>query len=251
VTEPVEVKICGVCRPSDAAAAAAAGATWIGVILAPGRARTRTETEAKAIFEAAGAARVGDAGSVAGDRGAVGAPGAAGAPDAGVAGGACRAGVFVDADAATVLRAVERLELDVVQLHGAEPPSLVEAIRAASGVEVWKAVRVRTPGDVEHAGVVYHQADGLLLDGWSEHGHGGVGARFDWAATAAARRKLHGRARVIAAGGLRPDNVAEAIRLLRPDAVDVSSGVEERIGRKSVEQVHAFIAAVRGAKDPQ
>jgi phosphoribosylanthranilate isomerase len=216
VAERPAVKICGVCSAADAALATAAGAVYIGVILAPGRPRTRTLEEAAAIFAATTSQRV---------------------------------GVFVDPTRAAVDAAVAALRLDVVQLHGDEDAEFAASI-AAAGVRVWKAVRVRTPGDVAAAGGTYGTAvAGLLLDGWSAAGHGGVGARFDWAAAAPARRALPPQLELIVAGGLGPNNVAHVTTLLRPDVVDVSSGVESELCRKSAERVQAFIAAAHGAAD--
>ncbi|MEX0907911.1 MAG: phosphoribosylanthranilate isomerase [Gemmatimonadota bacterium] len=211
-----DIKICGVCDPADAAMATLAGAAIIGVILAPGRSRSRTEAQASAIFRETTAQR---------------------------------AGVFVDAGVDEVRRAAGRLGLDVIQLHGDEAPQVVERIRAGGTAAVWKAVRVRTAADVQRAAVAWAAADGLLLDGWSAAGHGGVGASFDWAAVAAVRDLLDGGLRIIVAGGLTAGNVGDVIPLLRPDVVDVSSGVEHAVGRKSPEQVSAFVAAVRGVKD--
>lgn len=215
--ETVAVKICGLCRAADARAAAEAGAAWAGVILAPGRGRTQTVAQASVIFDA-------------------------------VAGSMRRVGVFVDATAAEVLEAARLLELDAVQLHGDEALEVVARMRAEAGCEIWKAVRVRNPSDVGMAARTWRgRVDALLLDGWSPDAHGGVGARFDWAAAAAAG--VPADMRVVAAGGLTPENVAAAISLLRPAIVDVSSGVESAPGRKSPEKIQAFVAAVRGVRD--
>ncbi|HUF50929.1 MAG TPA: phosphoribosylanthranilate isomerase [Longimicrobiales bacterium] len=212
-----QVKVCGVCRARDAAVAASAGAAYVGVILAPQRARTQSAEGAAAIFSASAARRV---------------------------------GVFVDEDVAVMIRHVQQLALDVVQLHGDESTDTARQL-AAAGVEVWKAVRVRDADDVLRAARAFHgSAHALLLDGWSPHAHGGTGVRFDWDAVADARAAIPDDMKVIAAGGLDPDNVAAVIRRLAPDAVDVSSGVEEQTGVKSTARIHAFIAAVRGAKDP-
>lgn len=209
----VEVKICGLCRPEDGAHAAAAGAAYAGVILSPGFGRSRTLSQAASIFEAAGLRR---------------------------------AGVFVDAAPGDLLRAAERLRLDVVQLHGSESPAAAAAVSAA-GFAVWKAVRPRGAAELRDAAVAYGGAvDGLLLEGRSGRGIGGVGAALDWRAVAGARDAVGGL-RVILAGGLTPGNVAGAIALLRPDIADVSSGVEDGPGRKSARLVEAFIGAVRGA----
>jgi len=226
----MDVKICGVCRAEDARLAADAGATWLGVILAPGRTRTQTVDRAGAIFDAAPLRR---------------------------------AGVFVDAPAQDVERTARDLSLDAVQLHGDESPEYVAALRDLVSCEVWKVVRVRDPGDLPSVIGAYAGSgdprlargpqrrertgvDAVLLDGWSPDAHGGVGVRFDWAAVA---RVIPRDVRVIVAGGLTPDNVGAAVSLLRPAMVDVSSGVEEAPGRKSPGRVHAFIAAARGVKE--
>lgn len=211
----VRVKICGVCSASDAAYATSAGASYVGVILAPGRSRTRTLSEAGVIFDAAGTRRV---------------------------------GVFVDADADEVRRAIDRLGLDVVQLHGDEAPSLIEAVTREGAADVWKACRVRDVNDVAAAVRDYAMAQGLLLDGWSPHAHGGVGAAFDWTAIAPVRGTVPATQTLVVAGGLRPDNVAHAVDVLGPDVVDVSSGVEMSVGRKSDKLIDEFIAAASGAK---
>ena len=214
MTATVDVKVCGVCRAEDARVAVEAGAAFIGVILAPGRLRSRTAAQAAAIFESVAARRV---------------------------------GVFVDAGAAEVAEAAQRLSLDAVQLHGDESVDLVRRIRAAVACDVWKALRVRDGAALTRAADAYGgAADALLLDGWSPGAHGGAGVRFDWSAVAAAG--LPAGVPLIVAGGLTADNVAAAVALLQPSLVDVSSGVETEPGRKSAEKIHAFIAAARGAR---
>jgi phosphoribosylanthranilate isomerase len=145
-----------------------------------------------------------------------------------------------------VLRAVDRLELDVVQLHGRETPAFSRLL-GSLGVEIWKRIPVRVPADIgsaaDYAGIVH----GIVLEGETARGTGGVGAAFDWGAVAAARERVPHGLGVVLAGGLDPDNVGGAVALLRPDVVDVSSGVEVTFGRKSAERVHAFISAARGA----
>ena len=154
-------------------------------------------------------------------------------------------GVFVDAGEDALLHSAERAGLEVLQLHGDEPPELASRLRAA-GYTVWKAVRARTAGDFSAAVRVYAGAvDGLLLDGWSAAAHGGTGTRFPWAAVAARRGELPAGVSLIAAGGLTPGNVAGAVRLLRPHAVDVSSGVERSPGVKDLAEVRRFAAALR------
>jgi phosphoribosylanthranilate isomerase len=218
MTQPA-VKICGVCRAGDAALADEAGADYVGVILSPGRRRSLSAEEAAAVLSATSAQRV---------------------------------GVFVDAPAAEVLHVTERLGLDVLQLHGSEPPELAARLANESTARVWKAVAVRSPADVRQAIAAYGRTvHGLLLEGWSSAGHGGVGATFDWAAARAVRREVPVGVTLIVAGGLNPGNVAQAMELLAPDVVDVSSGVESAPCRKSRALVQAFMGAARGAARTQ
>lgn len=206
-----EVKVCGLMRREDAAVAAAAGARWLGVILAPGFRRSVTPDDARIILEGFPVRRV---------------------------------GVFVDADEEALRSAARAAGVDVLQLHGDEPPELAARMRAA-GWEVWKAVRARDADDFSDAVRRYAGAvDALLVDGYSPASHGGTGARFPWEEVAARRDELPAGLRLIAAGGLRPDNVAEAVRILRPHAVDVSSGVERAPGEKDPAAVQEFVHTV-------
>jgi phosphoribosylanthranilate isomerase len=217
----IEVKICGLCRPQDAAAARDAGANYLGVLLAPGHPRTRTIPEALEILAAG----------------------------EGKAGGPRKVGIFVDGSAREIVAAAQTLRLDVVQLHGSEPPELLEHLRSSlPGVEIWKAVRVRNGESVQDASERYAaSAAGLLLDGWSETAAGGAGVAFSWADVTAARARIPRELKLIVAGGLTPATVAQAIRALRPDCVDVSSGVESERGVKDARRIAAFIEAARGA----
>ncbi len=146
-------------------------------------------------------------------------------------------GVFVDPSRDEVLRAVAASGVQVAQLHGDEPPALCSALP----LPVVKAIRVRDAASLE-ALAAYDGLAGLLLDAPSP-GFGGSGATFDWtlAAAAAAARP------VILAGGLGPANVAEAVRAVRPFAVDVASGVESAPGVKDGELMRRFIEAAKEA----
>jgi phosphoribosylanthranilate isomerase len=214
---PPAVKVCGLTRLRDAEVAVEAGAAYLGAILAPGYRRSVTASAARVIFRGFQAQAV---------------------------------GVFVDSDGDALRSAAGSAGLRVVQLHGEESPEVADEVRSA-GYEVWKAVRVRDADDVDAALRRYAgSVDALLLDGYDPAAAGGTGTRFDWAAVAA---RLHGRPdglRVVAAGGLRPDNVAEAARALRPDAVDVSSGVESAPGIKDPHAVRSFVRAVRALPFP-
>lgn len=204
------IKICGLCRPDDAAAAVLAGAGYLGVILSPHGPRAQSAEQAARVL----------------------------APRAGVE----TVGVFVDETASRVVELVRALRLDVVQLHGNESPALINEIRAAADAKVWKAVRVRdaVTARAEIARYAAH-VDGILLDAWSDRGAGGTGTLFDWQALADVRSALPASSRLILAGGLNPENVRAAIVAIGPDVVDVSSGVEVRTGEKSEALMRAFI----------
>lgn len=207
-----DVKICGICDPSDAALAVEAGATHIGVIRVPGSRRTRPAGTARDVCAAAEGAR--------------------------------KVGVYVDASTATILREAEAFGLDVIQLHGREGPERMEAL-TEHGYDVWKVVKPVRAEDLLEAARLYRHADLLLVEGRSDRGHGGVGARFPWSEVAAAVDRVPVGTLLGVGGGLTPENVAAAVRRFRPALVDVSSGVEGTSCRKDPERVRRFIAAAR------
>lgn len=143
-----------------------------------------------------------------------------------------RVGVFVNAPVAVVERISDQVGLDLVQLHGDEPPEVC----ARMPRRVIKAVRVDGPQALERAR--HYPACALLLDAHVPDRYGGTGRRFDWSLVRGLDRP------VILSGGLTPDNVAQAVRQVRPYAVDVSSGVETD-GDKDPRKVAAFVRAVR------
>jgi phosphoribosylanthranilate isomerase len=207
------VKICGLCRPEDAALALAAGADCAGVVFVSGTPRAQTVQRALNIFAAAGALR--------------------------------RAGVFSDAASSAMIETAQALALDVVQLHGSEPPAVAHTLRGPAW-QVWKVVRPMSGADVLRAAERYAGAvDALLLDGQK---NGAGGSAFDWKGIARARAELPPELTIVVAGGLTPSNVQEAIAALSPYGVDVSSGVEQRTGEKSPELVRAFVKAARARR---
>ena len=146
-------------------------------------------------------------------------------------------GIVADLDLEALLQLRAQARLGCLQLHGEEPPSVVSALLP----HAYKAVRVGDAADVARADA--YPGEHVLVDARSVGALGGTGARIDpaWVAGLARRRKL------TLAGGLRADNVAEAIAIARPFAVDVASGVE-RAGdprRKDLAAVEAFVAAAR------
>lgn len=205
----VRVKICGITTPEDGLLAARAGADAIGLVFWPKSPRHVDHETARAITAA-------------------------------VPPMVLRVGVFVDPPAATVAKAVEAAGLDVIQLHGSEPPEFLSGLPRRAV----KAIRVGPGFDVEAALRYDGPAAGLLLDTQVPRVPGGSGETFDWSLV----QELRPRASyLILAGGLTPENVGRAIRAVRPDAVDVSSGVERAPGQKDADKVRAFMKAVQEA----
>lgn len=214
------VKVCGLCRPEDARAAVEAGAGYVGVVLARSGGRRQSIESARRIFEAAGDA-------------------------------ARRVGVFVNGSALRAADSARSLGLDVLQLHGSEPPDTAEFLRMVGPWKVWKAIRPRSRTHFENLLARYADSvDGIVVDGWSAAAAGGTGTRFPWEAVAEARALVPEHLTFVVAGGLTADNVARAVELLAPDVVDVSSGVERVVGEKDAARLEAFAAAARGVSGP-
>ena len=146
-------------------------------------------------------------------------------------------GVFVDFDLAQIGAILQATEISWAQLHGDESPELVRALLPRA----YKAIGVKDGSVVELARI--YPGEHLLLDASVPGMPGGTGRTFDWsiAAEVAKERKL------TLAGGLTPENVAEAVRTVRPFRVDVASGVESTPGRKDPAKVAAFVEAAKGA----
>jgi phosphoribosylanthranilate isomerase len=148
-----------------------------------------------------------------------------------------KVGVFVNEELDRVKEIMAYCSLDYAQLHGDEMPEQV----AALAPRAIKAVQVRSAADVER--LSDYRAAAYLLDAYHPTKHGGTGEAFDW--ELAVEAKSHGP--IILAGGLTPDNVADAIKRVHPYAVDVSSGVEAAPGIKDHQKVQRFIIAAKGA----
>lgn len=222
-----QVKICGITNIEDARCVASAGADLLGFIFYQRSARYITPAQAGEIADVL--------------RGEFGAA----APRL--------VGVFVDAGPTEIAAAIEAAHLDLVQLHGSEPPKILHAINdQASNASAFKAIRSRNLQEAKSALSRYNghpdgcdRDDGpnLLIDAYHPQEHGGTGLRAD----AATAQWLSRRCRLLLAGGLTPENVGDAITFIRPWGVDVSSGVEITKGIKQHTLVHAFMAAVRTA----
>lgn len=153
-------------------------------------------------------------------------------------------GLFVDADDATIAAAMQAARLDVLQLHGKETPERAARLRAQFGVPVWKALSVASAADIAASERYAGAVDLLLFDAKAPKGAampGGLGLVFDWSLLAAYR----GATAWGLAGGLSPDNVADAVTRTGAGLVDVSSGVESAPGVKDESRIAAFCRAAR------
>lgn len=160
-----------------------------------------------------------------------------------------KVGVFVNQDMEEIVWCITGCGLDVVQLHGDETQGYVDELKNAieqihgspGGLMIWKGIRVSDRKWLEKASK--YEVDAYLLDGCREGKYGGTGTPFDWSLAAAAEDLGN----IILAGGLDPDNVRSAIEIVRPYAVDTSSGVETE-GKKDEMKVKRFIEACRNAE---
>jgi len=146
-------------------------------------------------------------------------------------------GLFVNADAAEVNATLEQVPLDLLQFHGDESPQYAEQFAKP----YMKAVRMQQPEDLQMAVKNHQQANALLLDSFQVGVPGGTGQTFDWSMITQIDKPL------VLAGGLAAENVAIAIRQIRPYGVDVSGGVESAKGIKSNEKIRAFMQEVADA----
>ena len=202
------VKICGVTRPEHARAAASAGADAIGLMFYEPSPRFVSREHAAEICAVL-------------------------PPMVSVV------GVFVNPVPREIDATVRALPVDLLQFHGDEPPELC----TGAGMPYVKAVRVRARDDIVEAAARFPHARALLLDAHHDALWGGTGSRFDWSIVPDDVEHP-----IILAGGLTPENVADAIRLVRPFAVDVSGGVESAPGEKDPRSIERFIKEVAGAE---
>ena len=150
-------------------------------------------------------------------------------------------GIFVNEPEEKMLAVARQTGLNYLQLHGEESPQTVARLKRT--LPVIKAVRVRNSLSIAKLARYTHAA-AFLLDGFDRRQHGGSGKSFKWDIARRAKPAGH----IFLAGGLTPDNVASAIRSARPYAVDVSSGVEAKPGKKDPALVASFMRAVRAAQ---
>jgi len=145
-----------------------------------------------------------------------------------------RVGVFVDEEIERVKEIARLCDLDVLQLHGEEEPSYCQAFRQ----KVIKAIRVKNHSSLEK--ISKYKVDAFLLDTYVENLSGGTGKRFDW--EIACKAKKYGN--IVLSGGLDSTNISEAVEMVQPYAVDVSSGVEIIPGKKDPKKMESFFRAI-------
>ena len=211
-----KVKFCGMTRPVDAALAAEIGASYVGVVFADGPRRVNAQA-AREILDAAGS-------------------------------GVKRVGVFGTNDPEEVGKTAAEARLDVVQLHADPSRSDVTAMRRNFRGEVWAAIRIAGSHIRAEAEPLFAHADAVVLDARSGKNLGGTGEALPWGDLAVDLARDRGSAAVVLAGGLKPGNVASAIRTLGPDVVDVSSGIESSPGIKDPWLMREFFAAASGQR---
>jgi phosphoribosylanthranilate isomerase len=146
-------------------------------------------------------------------------------------------GVFVDEDAALVRDLAARVGLDWLQLHGQESPDYCRSL----GRRVVKGFRIKDETSLAELAAYREAAQALLLDTYKQGQPGGTGETFDWRLA----REAGQYGPIILAGGLNPDNVAQAVQIAQPQAVDVASGVEAAPGKKDPEKLQKFFTALR------
>jgi len=206
---PAKIKFCGIMHVQDAALAAAAGAAYLGVVFADGP-RVVTVLGARRLVESA-----------------------AGVPVV---------GVFGHQSPDEILRISDQSGLSGAQLHG--PYSRADAARLKThGLSVWRVVRIALLSDLDTLGDAALESDAVLVEPRVPHASGGAGIPLELEIACEGRRRLVNHPMVLA-GGLTPENVGEAVARVRPEIVDVSSGVERLPGIKDPDKIVRFVEAV-------
>ena len=224
----IRTKICGIRRTEDAITAAEAGADFIGLVFVPGR-RRRMEVAAAADIVVELRTLIPEPPRV--------------------------VGLFADQPLAEVVETIKSCSLDLAQLCGKESADYCRQVTEQTGAEIIKVLHVSASETVADSGggglngrmSPYQQAGcHITLDRLVEGLQGGTGQSFDWDVAAEVSQQGH---RFLLAGGLTPDNVAQAVAQVKPWGVDVSSGVETE-GRQDEEKIRAFIRNAQSANSP-
>lgn len=206
---PVAVKICGINSEEAMAAAVEGGAAYVGLVFFPPSPRAVSAARGAELTQFL--------------------------PEE-----VRRVGLFVDPDDDTIARVLDHCRLDIIQLHGRESPERVEQVRFEFGHPVMKAIGVAGLEDLDEARRYAEVADRLLFDARPPRGAtrpGGNASSFEWSLLKGRRWPVPW----LLAGGLSAENLAEAVAASGATEVDVSSGVEDAPGHKSVERIHTFL----------
>ncbi len=205
---PIKVKICGITQYEDAKAAVNVGVDALGFIFYPESPRYIHPRKAREIIKR-------------------------------LPPFVAKVGVFVNDEAPTILAVIQQSGIDTVQLHGSEPPSLCEKLPTTI-IKAFSVGKGFDPAILDR-----YQANGYLLDTWSDTLSGGTGRTFDWSIARSAAQYHHN---IILAGGLGPANITEALETVQPYAVEFNSGVEIKPGIKNPHKMRDAVTIVKGWK---
>lgn len=209
-----DVKICGITTSEALDAAVKAGARYLGFVFYPGSPRFIDDAKAKILTNKTPS-------------------------------NLTNVGLFVDPRPSDIEKTLGSADLDMIQLHGSESPQLIQTIRGEFGLPVMKAIRIGGEDDLAQIASYEKVCDWLLFDTRVDSVQGGTGQSFDWTLL----QDIALFKPWMLAGGLSAENVDEALSVLKPGAVDVSSGVEDAPGAKNPDKIGSFIAAVKTADE--
>lgn len=215
----VDIKFCGLTRREDANQAVALGAAYVGVIFAGGPRNLTAEQAAEVLRD--------------------------------VPRSVTRVGVFGDQGDAEIELIAQEAELQVLQLHGKWDADRAQGLAEVLGADIWPVVRVEGSNLPDWTSEAFQIGNGVVLDAFVPGALGGTGVALPWSELSLRLSAVRTDTPLVLAGGLRPENVAEAIAALAPDVVDVSSGVESSPGIKDHDRMRAFRDAVANASIPK
>ncbi|MEO2157786.1 MAG: phosphoribosylanthranilate isomerase [bacterium] len=205
----LQIKVCGLTNINDAVRAEEVGADYGGMILSQGFRRSISVTTGGGIASSVGMQVV---------------------------------AVLVDEEIGTAEHLARSVKASVIQLHGEENFAYAKELRMRGDWTIWKAMAVKGRTEVFTALDEWEPfVDGIVLDGFNPEHPGGTGTKFSWEEIGNLRDVFSGNLELVIAGGLNPDNVQNAVRHLQPDTVDVSSGVESRLGKKDLQLMESFM----------
>ncbi|HBL14829.1 MAG TPA: phosphoribosylanthranilate isomerase [Cyanobacteria bacterium UBA11162] len=208
----MQVKICGITKPEQGQAIAQLGATALGFICVPASPRYVTPSQIRAVVDSLEVS-------------------------------INRVGVFADSRIEDICQVVSLGGLNAVQLHGSESLEFCIQLRQSlPEIEILKALRVKTPDSLNQAEIYANYVDTLLLDAYHPQQLGGTGQTLDWRTL----QHFNPSCPWLLAGGLTPDNVLDALKMVQPSGIDLSSGVERSPGDKDLDKVALLLKRILG-----